>query len=176
MRLHHIAAACALAATIAPAHATDYAFTFAGTQFHWISPYECSTCPPGVASPWVGTMLLTAPDGDGAYTWADSVTVRLDDRTLMSPFQFTDPFIVTISGGRVTGFGGKADWSIGLQPEHYTFDGWALHWDAPATHHFGDTFGDAQIAAVVTHASEPESFALLLAGLAFVARIAWRRT
>lgn len=175
MKLQPLAAALALAA-IVPAHAADYSLTFAGTKTHYVNPFECGgggICPPGtppvVSSPWSGTLLITAPSEDGSYTVESFslLAASIDGRALSLYVPLGETFVVTIAGAKVASLDG--DTSQGTPPQRFTFDGMSVHWLQRAEHHYGETSGDAQIAGVVTHAPEPETWALLLAGIALVA-------
>jgi len=177
MKLHRLAAAAALAAMSlhAQAQSTTYEFTFTGTQTHFRDDWECpgSVCAPGTplvtVSPWAGTLTLTAPEADGTYTEATfaSLSLLVNGYGLwLEPFM-APAFGVTIEGGQVASFFGVAS----AAPQTWAFSGTTVHWSQPAQHHYGQTFGDAQIAAV----PEPETWALFAAGLLVTARIARRR-
>jgi len=187
MKLHTLAAAAALAVMSLQAQAvTTYTFDFAGTQTHFPDDWECGgVCPPGTrdtTSDWRGSLALALPDGDGTFLfdWSGvepNMTLTLHQPWQTTPFSLGFPpgplFGAVVSGGRVSALTGSALLFDSTGPTTWAFDGLAVFFNDPASHHYGRTFGSGTLA--VAAIPEPGTWALLLAGLAFVGRVARRR-
>ena len=78
MKIIPTLSALALAAASVAANAVStYLLDFEGTSLHFFDSFECPgfICePPAVTFPFTGTLTLTAPDGDGTFTFDGSTS------------------------------------------------------------------------------------------------------
>ena len=174
--------AAALAA--GPARAvTTYEFSFEGRQTHFFDAWECPSmvCSvPLIMLPWLGEFSVTAPDGDGvldvtglSLTNEGDAGIAVSSSGRSPPFSDLTSLVVTVTDGMVTSLTGLAPATDELRTL-YSFGGMGISFEAPAEHHFGESFGSAVTTQLAVSAvPEPGVVALLLAGLAATA--AWSR-
>jgi hypothetical protein len=147
-----------------------------GSGLHFPLPSECSpqqACTP-FSVPWTGTVtIVTASDANGVYTGGsllglDFVTNRASfnlDAIRNSSQAFGEPYSVTLAGHQVA----SVDFAIHLTPGSgvlaptvLSFSGLSGGYNEPVSHSVGATFYSATLVPI----PEPQSWALLLAGLA----------
>ena len=197
--VRHLSAAAALAvASVAANAVTTYSFGVSGTQVHLRDDWECpgSVCPPGspsvIVSDWSGLFLLTAPNGNGTFTFDGSLaepnlTLVFDQGGFSTAFSFglprpggqppvVLPFSATISDGALTALNGGGHLFNVLPPGYWMFDGTRVTFDNPAQHHYGQTFGSGTMALPSAAVPEPETWAMFAAGLLVLVRIARRHS
>jgi hypothetical protein len=175
MKIIPTLSALALAiASVAANAVTTYLLDFQGTSVHFRNAFECPgfICePPAVFSPFIGTLTLTAPDGDGTFTFDGStspgnLTLTLGQFGHSTPLELGNLghplFGAVISGGQVTALTGSAQQFDGTGPTTWLFADMTTDVTDPASTHQGPTNSHAVIMAAVP---EPETWALLVAGL-----------
>jgi len=148
-----------------------------GSGLHFRLPGECAPqqdCGPPVHVPWFGTVtIVTTSDANGVYTGGsllglDFVTNRakfnLDAIRSSSGF-FGEPYSVTLADHQVV----SVDFAIHLTPGSgvlaptvLTFSGLSGGYLESVSHSVGSTFYSGTLVPI----PEPQSWALLLAGLA----------
>ena len=183
MRFHRLAAAAALAVMSLQAQAvTTYTFGFDGEQ------WDCSSiCGfPGTTDSgpydWSGTLALTAPDGDGTFVNDVSgsappiLSLSLLDYLLRDyPFGagYGGPLSAVVSGGQLVSVTGA------MTPSHdfgtWTLEGTTMRFSSPAIYRTSPaSYGHATL-DLAAPVPEPETWPLLLAGVAVVGGVARRR-
>ena len=180
--MRQLASAICLAMTLfgAPAQAIEtFTLRYAGTGF---DPINCTQqgCP---STPWISTVTVKTVSGsDGVYSFnafphdnpANTLTfLSLVSDTLSAPFNLStqDPSLngiltATVQGGRVTSIDGV----LFISPATWTFAGTVVDFNQPLVEKAGPFSGHA---AVIP---EPETYALMIVGLAAAAFGQRRRT
>ncbi len=175
MKLHRLAVTAALA--MVSLQAVAYTFAVEGIQTHFRSKVECpgNVCPDGrpvvVNDPWHATFTLTTPDDVGIFnSTRDQVGLAVEQNGTTTDFLFGfyayPYFEASVSGGRVLSWGGGALLTGGTWGFTGSLDKMRVDFHTPATEQYGHTFGHGTI---VSHAPEPSQWALMLAGLVWLA-------
>ena len=168
-----------LACLTGGALAATYSLSLHGSGIHipdcWEDLAQCDPGQPGpqeVTFPWVGSITaVVVPDGDGTWSGADLASFRLDAN--VGSFNALSQGIegsVTVLGGHIT----SVDLVFRFLPGDIeaSFSGLSAFYDQPAQHHYGPTFASGTLTPI----PEPETYALLGAGLLLLTmRIARRR-
>ena len=182
MKLHRLAAAAALAVMAMQAQAvTTYTFAFDGELRYCQvicglpEPETTYSHPYG----WSGKLTLTAPDGDGTFAidvFAAEPILSLVQPNYFPPIQETDrrfslgnggPFTAVVAGGQLVSLIGAAHPFGGF--DTWTFHGTTVSFTSPAIYRVTDaSFGTATL-DLAAPIPEPETWALMLAGVGLLA-------
>jgi len=160
--------ACLTSGTLA----ATYSLSLHGSGIHIPDCHEeIAQCGPGGPGPgeisfsWVGSITaVVVPDGDGTWSGADLASFRLDAN--VGSFNALSQGIegsVTVLGGQIT----SVDLIVPFLPGDIvaSFSGLAAFYEQPAQHHLGPTFASGTLTPI----PEPETYALLGAGLLLLA-------
>jgi hypothetical protein len=137
-------------------------------------PDENPFCEP-LPVEWTGLVtVVTSGSADGTYTGADFVSITLDSNWFAFSVpgvsvvnSLPSPAFVTLSNGQVSSidFDLVHDFGDVDTVERISFDGLSVSYFRCCAHH-GDT---VSVTGVLTNIPEPDTFSLLLAGLALSA-------
>ena len=169
--------AAVLACVTGGALAVTHTFSLHGTASHTLDCWEdlehCGTGAfvPYVEFPWIGTVsAVVATDADGTFSGADFVSLRLDSNVasfaaLSSQVQGS----ITVLGGEVTSI--DVYYSFAGSDVRLIFAGLTADYSQVALHHYGPTYATG----ILTPVPEPETYALMGAGLLLTIRLARRK-
>jgi hypothetical protein len=176
-RLFVVSGAAAMLVASSAARAIEtFKFDIHGSLYHLFNAWECpgQICrEPAITYPWHGTITLgTADSADGVYTVGNGLLSFLIDhsgsggvRNGVEVFLGVPTLAVSLVGGHVSDISGSTERSPWEPRSRYSFAGFQVTYAEEHSHHYGPTWGTGRLVAAIP---EPETYAMLLAGLALV--------